>query len=174
MRYKIFALIMMTTVAFNLKAQRLSVEKSSYTNEWEYAAECVKRICPAGMWDKWSLKDIHFDKDDDTMYLLVQMGHLKSQEDPGQEEMKDLFEYTLENIIIGYKDALSNKSINIDGDWMLYLTVGNLLQKLAENKVNVKIIFEKPIKYNILKHDKNIFITPEELQKTFEKIENKN
>ena len=162
----IFSLVL--TFVSNANAQRISLpEHNSKTNEWEFAANCMQRLCPAAMWDGWILQDLGFDPENNTMYLLIQLPSLRD-ENLSEAKLKALVLFTLENIEKGYRGTLSEKSVYGDGDWMLYLTLGNLLHKLADNNVNVQFVFLKPTKCNIIGNDVDLLVPPAELQKALD------
>lgn len=170
---KLFIFSLVLSFVFAANAQRLSItEPHSNTNEWEFAANCMQRLCPTVMWDGWILQDIEFDPGNNTMYLFIQLPSLRD-ENLSEAKLKSLVLFTLENIEEGYRGTLSEKSVYIDGDWMLYLTLGNLLHKLADNNVNVQFVFLKPIKCNILGGDTDLLVPPAELQKALD-IKDKN
>ena len=162
----IFSLVF--SFVFAVNAQRLSItEPNSNTNEWEFAANCMQRLCPTVMWDGWILQDIEFDPENNTMYLLIQLRSLRD-ENLSEAKLKALVLFTLENLEEGYRAMLSENTVYVDGDWMLYLTLGNLLHKLADNNVNVQFVFQKPTKYNIIGSDVDLLVPPAELQKALD------
>ena len=167
----IFSLVL--TFVSNANAQRISLpETYSNTNEWEFAANCIQRLCPTIIWDGWILQDIEFDPENNTMYLLIQIRRTMD-ENLSEAQLKALVLFTLENLEEGYRAMLSENTVYVDGDWMLYLTLGNLLHKLADNNVNVQFVFLKPTKCNIIGSDVDLLVPPAELQKALD-IKDKN
>lgn len=150
---------------FSSRAQRLTLqEPNSIMSEWDYAANSLSRLCPAPVWDGWVFRDAVYDAESNTMLFLIQLKSLREDKpDLTGEEIKVETEKIIGYFKQGYQDLLNNESLYIDGDWMLYLSVGNLLEKLAKNGVNLQIVLLKPLKYNIIDFKEPMKVSPEEL-----------
>lgn len=166
MKTKLLFFCFLLSLLFTANAQRLTInEPTNYTNEWDYAADCVARLCPAPLWDNWIFKDIRFDRDTNTMYMVVERPYRDKGQELSDSQVKERAEWMVRNIEEGYRDIISSSSLLIDGDWMVYLTLGNLLPKLAENNVNLQFVFVKPLRDNIIDKDANFKLTPDQLRK---------
>ena len=102
------------------------------TSEIEYAVKQISRICPTYMWDSWRFRDIMYEKESNTVYFVIQLKKWKNaNESITPEKMKEQTYWIVENFKEAYESLISDKSIYCDGDFMLYLSVGTLLHKLA-------------------------------------------
>ena len=124
------------------------------TSEIEYAVKQISRICPTYMWDSWRFRDIMYEKESNTVYFVIQLKKWKKvNESITPEKMKEQTYWIVENFKEAYESHVSAKSLYCDGDFMLYLSVGTLLHKLAMTDANLQIVLLKPDYESIIQKD---------------------
>jgi len=131
------------------KAKPLFPDSETAKSEVELGVEGIQRICPTGMWDHWTLRDIMFDRELNTVLIVVQLNSWRAQND---EKIKDATEsealkqaeWIVSNFKAGYEELIKNPSIQCDGDFMLYLTLGTLFKQMEKDSVKLRIMLLKP------------------------------
>ena len=171
MKLKLSFFCFILSLAFTATAQRLSItEPTDTTNEWEYAADGIARLCPAPLWDNWVLRDIEFDKDSNTMYFLLQLPDWKQKDDPTEAQLRGTMKFLVKNIEKGYQSISYGRSVFVDGDWMVYLCVGNLIKKLVDNNINIQFIFLKPLKSMVIDKTLDFKLTPTQVKEIIDSL----
>ncbi len=56
-------------------AKILFADSDSAKSEVELDVEGIQRLCPTGMWDHWTFRDIMFDRDSNTVLLVIQLNN---------------------------------------------------------------------------------------------------
>lgn len=118
-------------------------------SEVELGVEGIHRLCPTGIWDHWTFRDIIFDRESNTVLLVIQ---LNSWSERKEEKSKQLTvedahkqaEWIVANLKEGYEELIKNPSISCDGDFMLYLTLGTLFKQMEKDGTNLRIMLLKP------------------------------
>lgn len=122
-------------------------EPNSMTSEVEYGVESIQRICPTVMWDSWTFRNIMFDKESKTVLMIIQLKNWREKENPQETTPEDIqkeSEWIVANFKEAYQDLIKSTETLCDGDWMLYLSVGQLLKTMVEEDVNLRIMLLKP------------------------------
>lgn len=122
-------------------------EPDSSTTEVEYAVECIQRICPTVMWDSWTFRDIMYDKESKTVLMVIQLKNWREKDNPQETTPEDIqkeSEWIVTNFKEAYQDLITSSETFCDGDWMLYLSVGQLLKTIAKEDANLRIMLLKP------------------------------
>lgn len=145
---KYFAIFILVTVSIlQVSAMTRLKEPNSSTSEVEYAVECIQRICPAVLWDSWTFRDIMYDKESKTVLMVIQLKNWhekKNSQDITPEDIQKETKWIVANYKEAYQDLIASSEIFIDGDWMLYLSVGQLLKTMVKEDANLKIMLLKP------------------------------
>lgn len=154
------AIITILSCAISAKANSnlpLSNQEPTLDNEFSYAVQMIQRICPTAMWDGWVFRQIWFDDEDNSIVMAVQP---QNYDGPAtQADIEKVTESVLNNFAEAYRMIPQERSVLVDGDFMLYMSVGTLLHCLSESKsdVGLRIIFLKP--------DNQCLINPDEPQR---------
>lgn len=140
------------------------------TSEIEYAVKQISRICPTYMWDSWRFRDIIYEKESNTVYFVIQLKNWKNvNESITPEKMKEQSYWIVENFKEAYEYLISDKSLYCDGDFMLYLSVGTLLHKLAMTDANLQIVLLKPDHQCIIQKDIPMVVDGKDINRIFNK-----
>ena len=83
--------------------------------------------------------------------------------------MKEQTYWIVENFKEAYESLISDKSIYCDGDFMLYLSVGTLLHKLAMAYANLQIVLLKPDQECIIQKDIPMVVDGKGINRIFNK-----
>ncbi len=122
-------------------------EPNSSTSEVEYAVEGIQRICPTVMWDSWTFRDIIYDKESKTVLMIIQLKNWREKDNPQETTPEDIqkeSEWIVSNFKEAYQDLIKSSEIFCDGDWMLYLSVGQLLKTMVKEDATLRIMLLKP------------------------------
>lgn len=112
-----------------------------------FGVEAIKRICPSFLWDSWQFQDIHYDQDSNTVIWVIQLySKPRFLKNLSQEQVDKETEWIVGQVIKGYNSVVEEHSLTGDGDFMLYLSLGILLQNMESNGTNLRIALLKPIK----------------------------
>lgn len=130
-------------------AKPLFPDSETAKSEVELGVEGIQRLCPTGMWDHWTFRDIMYDRDSNTVLMVVQ---LNSWSDRKEEKAKQATEadahkqaeWIMANFKEGYEDLIDKPQIMGDGDFMLYLSIGTLLKQMEKDGANLRIMLLKP------------------------------
>lgn len=58
-------------------AKTLFPDSENTKSEVELGVEGIQRLCPTGIWDHWTFRDIMFDRDSNTVLLVIQLNSWK-------------------------------------------------------------------------------------------------
>ncbi len=122
-------------------------EPNSSTSEVEYAVEGIQRICPTVMWDSWTFRDIIYDKESKTVLMIIQLKNWHEKDNPQETTPEDIqkeSEWIVSNFKEAYQDLIKSSEIFCDGDWRLYLSVGQLLKTMVKEDATLRIMLLKP------------------------------
>lgn len=122
-------------------------EPNSSTSEVEYAVKCLQRICPTVMWDSWTFRDIVCDKESKTILMIIQLKNWREKNNTQEVTQADIqkeTEWIVANFKEAYQDLIASSEVFCDGDWMLYLSVGQLLKAIVKEDMNLRIMLLKP------------------------------
>ena len=138
--------------------------------EIEYAVEKIRRICPTYMWDNLKFIDITYEKELNTVYFVIQLRKWrKDKEYITSERMKEQTKWIVENFKEAYESIISDKSLYGDEDFMLYLSVGTLLHKLATTDAKLQIVLLKPEQECLIQKDIPMVMDGRDINKIFNK-----
>lgn len=141
-RLRIFFIAIMCCLTVKTNAQS---NDERAIREIEHAVKQISRICPTYMWDSWTFRDVGYEKESNTVYFVIQLNSWDEvNESITPEKVKEQTCWIVENFKEGYEHIISDKSLYGDGDFMLYLSVGTLLHKLAMIDVNLQILVLRP------------------------------
>lgn len=147
-------------------AATLFPDSRTATNEVELGVEGIARLCPTGMWDHWTFRDIVYDKECNTVVFVIQLNswnEKRSGKRMTAEEAKKQTEWIVENIMEGYNELIKSPHIMCDGDFMLYLSLGTLLKQMEEDGATLRISLLKPDYENLAIKDIPLTLTSAEL-----------
>lgn len=137
------------------------------TNDVELGVEGVARLCPTGMWDHWTFRDIVYDKESNTVMFVIQLNSWNEERNGKSmttEEAKKPTEWIVENIMEGYNELIKTPRIMCDGDFMLYLSLGTLLKQMEKDDTTLRIALLKPDYENLAIKDIPLTLTSSELK----------
>ncbi len=156
----------------------LSIQANAQSNdkraisEIEYAVKQISRICPTYMWDSWKFRDIMYEKESNTVYFVIQL-KTKTWKNVNEsitlEKMKEQTCWIVENFKEAYESLISGNSLYCDGDFMLYLSVGTLLHKLAMTDVDLQILLLKPDQECLIQKDIPMVVDGKDIDRIFNK-----
>lgn len=145
---KYFAIFILVTVSIlQVSAMTRLKEPNSSTSEVEYAVECIQRICPTVVWDSWTFRDIMYDKESKTVLMVIQLKNWhekKNSQDITPEDIQKETKWIVANFKEAYQYLIASSEIFSDGDWMLYLSVGQLLKAIVKENTDLRIMLLKP------------------------------
>lgn len=149
-------------------AKPLFPDSETAKSEVELGVEGIQRLCPTGMWDHWTFRDIMFDRESNTVLLVIQLNSWReSKEEKAKQateaEVKQQAEWIVANFKEGYEELIKNPSISCDGDFMLYLTLGTLFKQMEKDGTNLRIVLLKPDYANQAFGDIPLSLTSEQL-----------
>lgn len=164
---KILFVAIVCCVAIDTNAQSNGDRNIS---EIEYAVKQIGRICPTYMWDSWTFRDIMYEKELNTVYFVIQLKNWREGKTViTPEKIKEQTTWIVANFKKGYESAISDKSLRCDGDFMLYLSVGTLLHKLAVTDVKLQIVLLKPDHECIIQKDTPMVMDGKEIDEILKK-----
>lgn len=130
-------------------AKPLFPDSETAKSEVELGVEGIQRLCPTGMWNHWTFRDIMFDRDSNTVLMVVQLNCWSEREEEKPNEATEAealkqTEWIVSNLKAGYEWLIKDPSVGADGDFMLYLSVGTLFKQMAKDGTNLHIMLLKP------------------------------
>lgn len=151
-----------------VSAKPLFPDSETAKSEVELGVEGIQRLCPTGMWDHWTFRDIMFDRESDTVLLVIQLNSWRARNEEKakqatEAEVKQQAEWIVANFKKGYEALIKNPSILCDGDFMLYLTLGTLFKQMEKDGTNLRIMLLKPDYANQVFGDIPLTLTSEQL-----------
>lgn len=144
------------------------------TNDVELGVEGIARLCPTGMWDHWTFRDIVYDRESNTVVFVIQLNswnEKRSGKEMTAEESEKQTVWIVENIMEGYNELIKSPRIMCDGDFMLYLSLGTLLRQMGKDGVTLRIALLKPDYENLAIKDIPLTLTSAELNLLLNKNE---
>lgn len=159
--------IMMASHAFS---KPLFPDSDTAKSEVELGVQGIQRLCPTGMWDHWTFRDIMFDRESNTVLLVIQLNSWRDRNEEKAkqataEEVQKQAEWIVANFKEGYEELIKNPSIHCDGDFMLYLTLGTLFKQMEKDGTNLRIMLLKPDYANQVFGDIPLELSTEQLKK---------
>lgn len=133
----------------NAEAKQLFPDSDTAKSDVELGVEGIQRLCPTGMWDHWIFRDIIFDQESNTVLLVIQLNNWSHRneakvKDATEMEALQQAKWIVSNFKTGYEAIIKNPSIQCDGDFMLYLSVGTLFKQMEKDDVKLRIMLLKP------------------------------
>lgn len=154
----------------------VSIQTYAQTNdnkaisEIEYAVKQINRICPTYMWDSWKFRDIMYEEELKTIYFVIQLESWENvNEGITPEKIKELTCWIVENFKEAYESSISDKNLYGDGDFMLYLSIGTLLHKLATADVKLQIVLLNPDQECLIQKDTPMVLDGKDINQIFNK-----
>lgn len=148
MRQILLSLVMMFSITL-AEAKPLFPDSETAKSEVELGVEGIQRLCPTGMWDHWIFRDIMFDRESNTVIMVVQLNNWDDDSErhvskvTNDEALKEA-EMIVANFKTAYEDLIAYPRIMCDGDFMLILSVGTLFKQMEKDGTNLRIMLLKP------------------------------
>lgn len=159
------AVAVMTCLAS--QAKTIFPDSDTAKSEVELGVEGISRLCPTGLWDHWTFRDIILDKESNSVVFVIQLCNWNGRRDDKEitkADAKKQTEWIVENIMKGYNELVKDPHIMCDGDFMLYLSLGTLLKQMEKDRVSLRIALLKPDYENLVVKDIPLSLTPTELK----------
>lgn len=161
--------LMMIMTVVSLKAKILFPDSETSKSDVELGVEGIQRLCPTGMWDHWTFRDIMFDRESNTVLLVIQLNSWSERNEEKiqrvtEEAVQESAEWIVSNFKAGYEELINNPSIQCDGDFMLYLSVGTLFKQMEKDGVKLRIMLLKPDYTNQVFGDIPLELSSEQLK----------
>lgn len=159
-------IILWSTLA---SATTIFPDSRTATNEVELGVEGIARLCPTGMWNHWTFRDIAYDKGSNTVMFVIQLNSLDNDyngKNMTTEDVKKQTEWIVENIMEGYNELIKSPRIMCEGDFMLYLSLGTLLKQMEKDGATLRIALLKPDYENLAIKDIPLTLNSHELSRT--------
>ncbi len=174
MKKVVFCFIVALFQAISSSAAPLYPDSETAASEVELGVEGIQRICPTGMWDHWTFRDIKFDRESNSVALYIQLRSWseRQEEKAGQvtaEELTKQGGWILQNFKKGYDGLIKNPAVRCDGDLMLYLSLGTLFKQMEKDGVNLQLVILKPDGKTSAFGDRRIDFSPQQLREVTEK-----
>lgn len=148
MKFRFYlSLIIVMMTYMTSQAKTIFPDSNTASNEVDLGVEAIARICPTGMWDHWTFRDINYDRDTNTVFFVIQLNSWDEEGDGAkltEADAKKQVEWIVSNFKKGYEDLIANPRIMGDGDFMLFLSVGTLLKQMEKDGANLRIMLLKP------------------------------
>lgn len=168
MTKRIFIAIIAAILTFTVsQAKELFPDSETAKNDVELGVEGIARLCPTGLWDHWTFRDIVYDRDSNTVVFVIQLNSWREPRD-GKEiteaDAQKQTEWIVENIMEGYNELKQSPRIKCDGDFMLYLSLGTLLNQMEKDGATLRIFLMKPDYENLAVKDIPMALTSEQIK----------
>ena len=153
-------------------AATLFPDSETASNEVELGVEGVSRLCPTGMWDHWTFRDIVYDRESNTVIFLIQLKSWNEERNRAAvtpEDARDQTEWIVKNIMEGYNELVKSPRVTCDGDFMLYLSLGTLLKQMEKDGTTLRIALLKPDYENLAIKDIPLILNSNEYKPLIEK-----
>lgn len=146
---RFFCLVLLVTSILPLPAKPLFPDSETAKSEVELGVEGIQRLCPTGMWDLWTFRDIVVDRESNTVLLVIQLNSWSDSKEENSKQMTQAdalqqAEWIVSNFKAGYEGLIKDPSIRCDGDFMLYLSLGTLFKQMEKDGSNLRIMLLKP------------------------------
>lgn len=163
----LFATLVAIITCLTSQARTIFPDSETASNEVELGVEGVTRLCPTGMWDHWTFRDIAYDKESNTVMFVIQLPNWNDHRN-GKEFTKDdakkQTEWIIQNILKGYESLKKSPAVMCDGDFMLYLSLGTLLKQMEKDDATLRIMLLKPDYTNQVMGDIPLTLSSTELK----------
>lgn len=164
----VISMILAMIVSFATHAKTIFPDSETAANEVELGVEGISRLCPTGLWDHWTFRDIMYDRESNTVVFVIQLASWNERRNGGkkltEEDAKRQTEWIVQNIMEGYTGLTISPQIMCDGDFMLYLSLGTLLKQMEKESTALRIMLIKPDYTNQVMGDIPLSLTPTELK----------
>ena len=112
MKTKLLMLTVFIAVSISqAPASTIFPDSRTATNAVELGVEGIARLCPTGMWNHWTFRDIAYDKESNTVVFVIQLNTWNAKRNDTvvtEEEAKKQTEWIVENIMEGYNELKKN------------------------------------------------------------------
>lgn len=140
---------MMIMSVLTTNAKTMFPDSDTAKSEVELGVEGIHRLCPTGIWDHWTFRDIMFDRESNTVLLVVQLNSWSERKEKKAEQAtvadaQKQGEWIVANFKAGYEYLIAKPQIMGDGDFMLYLSIGTLFKQMEKDGTNLRIMLLKP------------------------------
>lgn len=99
------------------QAKVLFPDSETAKNDVELGVEGIARLCPTGLWDHWTFRDIVYDRDSNTVVFVIQLNSWREPRD-GKEiteaDAQKQTEWIVENIMEGYNELKQSPRIKCE------------------------------------------------------------
>ena len=137
-------MLLLTSTTTFAQANEKDYDFNNPTEEIRYGVDQISRICPTFIWDSWTFIGLDFNKEKNTVTMTLQLKDKSEQKKSvSSEKIYNRALWIIENMIGGYEITVANNSVFIDGDFMLYLSVGKLLECMTVTNTNLEIVILK-------------------------------
>lgn len=147
----IISWIVITMACIPCRAKLLFPNSDTASKDVELGVEGISRLCPTGLWDSWTFRDIAYDKESNTVVFVIQIPKWNEHSN-GKEiteaEVQIQAEWIVANIKEGYDELIKNPSVRCYGDFMLYLSLVTFFKQMEKEGTNLRIMLLKPDYYN--------------------------
>lgn len=168
----VISMILAMIVSFATHAKTIYPDSATASNEVELGVEGISRLCPTGLWDHWTFRDIMYDKESSTVVFVIQLPNWNERRNVSKEftdeDAKQQTEWIVQNIVKGYESLKQDPTIMCDGDFMLYLSLGTLLKQMEKDGSTLRIMLLKPDFTNQVMGDIPLSLTSAELKPLIE------
>lgn len=175
MKHRYFLLlIIVALVCLTSHAKMLFPDSNTATNDVELGVEGISRLCPTGLWDHWTFRNIVYDKESNAVVFVIQLANWnvrRNGKEISEADAKKQTEWIVKNIVKGYESLKESPTIMCDGDFMLFLSLGTLLKQMEKDGATLRIMLLKPDYSNQVIEDIPLTLTPAELKPLIEQIE---
>lgn len=143
-------IVVMTVMTVNAR----TAEGGSKPTGMEYGVACVKRICPARLWDGLVLANIGYDNATDTVILDISGADINEdlktgKFKPTETEIHGQLAWFVYNFERAYADLIANPTVLCDGDFMAYLSIGTLIKIMEGAEMNLRIVLSSKDGYRL-------------------------
>ena len=136
---------MMLLASTSVFAQVSVLDKYDFKNpkeEIRYGVDQIARICPTFIWDGWDLKKIRYDKERNCVTITIKLSNSSSSSMIlSSEDMNETGTWIIENFMKGYVLVPEENTLFVEGDFMLYLSIGKLLTRMPDLDTCLKFVF---------------------------------
>ena len=123
MTRRFFIAFITTILTFTVsQAKTLFPDSETAKNDVELGVEGIARLCPTGLWDHWTFRDIVYDRESNTVVLVIQLNSWKesrNDKEITEADAQKQTEWIVENIMEDYNELKQSPHIMCDGDFLL-------------------------------------------------------
>lgn len=165
---RIICSVMLSVLALAAgQAREMFPDSSKAVNNVELGVEGIARICPTGLWDHWTFRDVMYEQDSNTVVFVIQLYSWNKSNngvDITASEAQEQTKWIVENIMKGYNALIESPRTYCEGDFMLYLSLGTLLKEMEKNGTTLRIMLLKPDYENLAIKKAPMMLTPAQLK----------